>query len=282
MTSARDIDRHIRQLHRQAGEALDRRVHAEIDAALANEQKDTHPVRRRLIMTSSIMKLAAAAAVVVATLLGVNIINGPHGGVAWAQIPDRMAAVDTFMFHLAISVSDANLAGAAPKPTGEWTFYFSEEHGFRMDMQGGGTVISWYVPPTGDTITMVIPSAKKWSRTPLPPDQLDKWSQEYEDPAEYIQRFLAHGYKELGRSVIDGIEVEGIEVANPPVLQGKLENGVGRMWVDVQTELPIRIEIEGTAGSKAVQYFMEFKWSEAVDPSVFEPNISGDYTPLVP
>jgi hypothetical protein len=276
----RDIDRDIRQLHRQAGEALDRRVHAEIDAALADGQKDTHPVTRRLIMTSSIVKLAAAAAVVFAALFGLNIISGPHGGVAWAQIPDRVAAVDTFIFHLAIGVSDANLAGAAPKPAGQWTFYLSERYGFRMDIQGGDTVISWYVPPAGDTLTMVIPSQKKWSTTPLPPEQRGKMPEEYEDPAEYIQRFLARGYKELGRSVIDGVEVEGIEVTNPPIKQGNLENGVGRMWVDVQTQLPVRIELEGTADGKAVQWLMDFKWSEAVDPSVFEPNIAGDYTPL--
>jgi len=27
---------------------------------------------------------------------------------------------------------------------------------------------------------------------------------------------------------------------------------------------------------------MEFKWSEAVDPAAFEPNIPSDYTPLMP
>ncbi len=104
--------------------------------------------------------------------------------------------------------------------------------------------------------------------------------EEYKDPAEYIKRFLARPYKELGRSVIDGVEVEGIEVTDPPTDGDKLENAVGRMWVDVQTELPVRIEIEGTADSKTVHWLMEFQWSEAVPASVFEPNIPGDYTPL--
>ena len=127
---------------------------------------------------------------------------------------------------------------------------------------------------------MVIPSEKKWSKTPLPPEQRDKMPEEYKDPAEYLSRFLARPYKELGRSVIDGVEVEGIEVTDPPTDGEKLENAVGRLWVDVQTELPIRIEIEGTANGAAVRWLMEFKWSEAVDPAVFEPNIPGDYTPL--
>ncbi len=69
-------------------------------------------------------------------------------------------------------------------------------------------------------------------------------------------------------------------MTDPPTENGKLANGIGRLWVDVQTQLPVRIEIEGTAGAMAVRWLMEFKWSEAVPASVFEPNIPSDYTPL--
>jgi hypothetical protein len=202
--------------------------------------------------------------------------------VAWAEIPNHIEAIDTFMFRLTIDVPAAERADAAGQATAEWTFYLSEQYGFRMDIRGGDTVLSWYVPPEEDTLTMVIPAEKKWSTTPLPPEQRGKMPEEYKDPAEYLSRFLARPYKELGRSVIDGVEVEGIEVTDPPTDGEKLENGVGRLWVDVETELPIRIEIEGTADGAAVRWLMEFKWSEAVDPALFEPNIPSDYTPLMP
>ncbi len=231
-------------------------------------------------MISSFTKLAAAAVVVFAGLLGWNMLNGPHGsGVAWAGIPDHIKAIDTFMFRLTIGVQRKDEASASDKHAGQFTFYLSEQYGFRMDIGGDGTVISWYVPPESDTLTMVIPSEKKWSKTPLSPEQR-KMPEEYEDPAEYIQRFLARPQKELGPSVIDGVEVEGIEVTDPPLKQGKLANGVGRLWVDVQTQLPVRIEIEGTADGKTVHWLMEFQWSEAIPASVFEPNIPSDYTPL--
>ncbi len=126
---------------------------------------------------------------------------------------------------------------------------------------------------------MVIPAEKKWSKSPLSPEQR-KLPEQYEDPAEYIKRFLARPSKELGRSVIDGIAVEGIEVQDPPLEHGKLASGVGRLWVDVQNQLPVRIEIEGTADEMTVRWQMEFKWSEAVPASVFEPNVPSDYTPL--
>ncbi len=231
-------------------------------------------------MAHPIIKLAAAAAVVLAGLLGLNIINVTHTGVAWAAIPDHIKAIDTFMFRLTIDVRGKDDPNVADKHTAQFTFYLSEQHGFRMDVSGDGTTVSWYVPPEGDTLTTVIPAEKKWFRTPLAPDQRGKMPEEYKDPADYINRFMAHGYKELGRSVIDGVQVEGIEVTDPPTDGEKLQNAVGRLWVDVRTELPIRIEIEGTANSQAVRWLMEFKWGEAVDPAAFEPNISGDYALL--
>jgi outer membrane lipoprotein-sorting protein len=273
------VDAWIKRLHLKASSHLDERVHTDIDKALAKTPTITPITIGRTIMTSSFAKLAVAAAVVLAGLLGWNIFSGPHGGVAWAAIPDHIKTIDTFMFRLTIGVQDKDSADAADKHGGKFTFYLSEQHGFRMDISGDGQGVSCYVPPEADTITMVMPAEKKWSKSPWPPEQR-KMPEQYEDPAEYIQRFLARPSKELGRSVIDGVEVEGIEVQDPPIEHGKLANGVGRLWVDVQTQLPVRIEIEGTAGDMAAQWLMEFKWSEAVPASVFEPNIPSDYTPL--
>ena len=272
MKPARDIDNHVQRLHLRASDALDARVHGSIDRALADKEKDTRLVIGRTHMAHPIVKLAVAAAVVLAGLLGLNIISGPGGGVAWAGIPDHIKEIDTFMFRLTMSVAD--------KPTGQWTFYLSERYGFRMDIGAAGeAVASWYVAPGSDTLVTVIPSEKMWMKRPLTSEE-QKMPEEYEDPADYINRFLANGYKELGRSVIDGVEVEGIEVTDPPTKSEKLQNSVGRLWVDVKTELPIRIEIEGTASGQPVQWLMEFKWQEAVDPAAFEPNIPGDFTPL--
>jgi outer membrane lipoprotein-sorting protein len=280
MKSEHDIDKCVRQLHRKASDDLNARVHTGIDQALADQQTTT--TKGRIIMVNPITKLAAAAAMLIAAWLGLNWIGGPSApGVAWGRIPDHVEAIDTFMFRLTISVSGENGAPVADEHAGQWTFYLSEKYGFRMDIGADGqTVVSWYVAPDSDTLTMVIPGEKKWSQSPLPPEQRGKMPAEYEDPADYIRRFLARPSQELGRSVIDGVEAEGIEVTDPPTKGEKLANSVGRLWVDVQTELPVRIEIEGTADGKQVQWLMEFQWSEAVNPAVFEPNIPSDYTPL--
>jgi len=279
MKSEKHINKLVQQLHVKASSHLDDRVHGDIDKALAGEQTTTTPPTGRRIMIGPMAKLAVAAAVVMAVMLGLNVIDTPGGsGIAWAQIPSRLADIDAFIFSLTIRVA-ADEATANPEPTtAQWIFYLSEEHGFRMDMGGDGKFVSWYVAPESQTMITVIPDEKTWFESPIPADQRGQMPEEYQDPADYVRRFLDRPYKELGRSVIDGVAVEGIEVTDPPTDGEKLENAVGRMWVDMETELPVRIEIEGKAGAQTAQWLMDFKWAEAVDPAVFEPNISAGYT----
>jgi len=61
------------------------------------------------------------------------------------------------------------------------------------------------------------------------------------------------------------------------------EDGVMRLWVDVETSLPVQIEVEmlGMEGGQMRQhkYVMEsFEWNAELDESVFEPNIPDDFT----
>lgn len=281
MRSERDINRWIRQLRVKASLRLDDRVHGDIDEALAEQRTNTTPKIGRNVMIGSLTKLAAVAAIVLAVLIGLNVIDTPQGsGVAWAQIPDRIASIDTFIFSLTIRVAENGRTDSAERTEAQWVFYLSEQYGFRMDIVGDGNVVSWYAGPEGDMLTTVIPAEKTWFESPIPENQRGKMPEEYKDPADYIRRFMARPGKELGRSVIDGVKVEGIEVTDPPTDDEPMENAIGRMWVDVETELPVRIEIEGTAGAHNVQWLMDFKWSEAVAPAVFEPDIPPDYTSL--
>lgn len=283
MRSERDINKLVEQVRVKASSRLNERVHGEIDEALTDQKTTTAPMTGRRIMIGSLTKLGAAAAIVLAVLIGLNVIDIAHsGGVAWAQIPDRVADVDAFVFSLTIRVAGDGNAEAAEQTEAQWVFYLSEEYGFRMDIKADGNVVSWYAGPEGETLTTVIPGEKTWFESPIPENERGKMPEEYKDPADYIRQFMARPRKELGRSVIEGVEVEGIEVTDPPTDGEPMQNAVGRMWVDVETELPVRIEIEGTADTHQVQWLMDFKWSEAVDPSVFEPNIPSDYTSPLP
>jgi hypothetical protein len=228
----------------------------------------------RIIMRSQISKLAAAAAIIIVLLAfdPFGIMNS--GGVVWARVAQRVEQIETFMFGLTIKVSDPNSKNGADQTTARWIIYLSEKCGFRMDIGANGDFVSWYVTPDANEMIMVVPGEKELIKWPLPANIQEKMPEEYKDPREYISRFMSQPYKELRRSVIDGVQVEGIEVNDPPTDGEQLENAIGRLWVDTETELPVRIEIEGLADGKMVQWVMDFKWAEAVDSGLFDPNYS--------
>lgn len=234
----------------------------------------TGPYIWRIIMKSSITKFAAAAAVI-AILLAFDPFGFMNsGGVAWARVAQRIEQIETFMFGLTIKVSDPSTENSTEQTTARWVIYLSDEYGFRMDMGAGENLVSWYVAPGASEMIMAVPGEEELIEWPLPADMREKMPEEYRDPREYINCFMSRSYKELGRSVIDGVQVEGIEVKEPPTDGERLENAIGRLWVDTEYELPVRIEIEGTADGKKVQWIMDFKWAEAVSPGLFDPNHS--------
>jgi hypothetical protein len=67
-------------------------------------------------------------------------------------------------------------------------------------------------------------------------------------------------------------QAEGIEVADPPTQDGPDLNGVGRLWVSVETGLPVRIELEQRAQER-VAWVLDFRWGEQVDADAFRPNV---------
>ena len=56
---------------------------------------------------------------------------------------------------------------------------------------------------------------------------------------------------------------------------------IGRLWVDVETDLPVRVEIDGVAKRGLGQMLMvldKLQWNIDLNASDFRPNIPSDYT----
>ena len=229
-------------------------------------------------MKSPITKFAAAAVIVIGIFLGINYFGGSVSSVAWAKVAENVERIDTFKFNLKIIVHNNDPNKPAEDTQTQLTMYLSSKYGFRMDINNkDDNVVSWYVPVEEDKIIMVINKEKKWVQWPFSADYArQQW--EEKDPRDYIKRFMSCKYTELGRQTIDGIEVEGIETINPPTDIEHLENAVGRLWVDVKTQLPVRVEIKGNVGRNTVQCGMDFRWDEEFDAGIFQ--IPSDYTPI--
>lgn len=233
----------------------------------------------RVIMKSPITKLAAAAAVIIVILIGLEWSGGPNTAtVAWAKVVEKVEQIESFIFQQRISINGMP-EGATTEM--ELTTYVSSVYGLRQDTYENGRVISIsYVPLEGATITAVWPGRKKYLKVSTTEEHIRK-THEQSNPKGMIKEFMSFEHTGLGRKIIDGVEVEGIEVNDPNFLTFVFESTVGRLWVDVKTNLPVRTEIEGLSGNGSIETKIvayDFDWDAEPGPGVFEPNIPDDYT----
>jgi hypothetical protein len=228
----------------------------------------------RTIMKSRITKLAAAAVIIIAVLIGVNQFSGSIDGasVAWADVIKKVEKAKTVTFRLKTRMTGV--------PDSEIMVYDSSEYGSRLDLYVGGKITSRIYGPKDENVSiMVIPEAKTYTRMSFTEEQREQMAEREKDPREFVKLFMSVEHIELGRKTIDGVEVEGLEVDSPKVGGGMFESAIGRLWVDVKTELPVRMEIEGVSGGGKIQTKMvmeEFNWDEELDAGEFEPDIPAD------
>jgi hypothetical protein len=114
-------------------------------------------------------------------------------------------------------------------------------------------------------------------------EQVAKQFQEQCNPREMVRHLLALEYTKLGRATIDGIEVEGIETTDPECCGGCFDKIRFRLWVDIETQLPVQTEMEAQqefmGKLKTISGVMnEFEWGVEFEPGFFEPEIPDDYT----
>ena len=154
--------------------------------------------------------------------------------------------------------------------------YITRDYGQRSDtfMDGKLTEIFYRLPRKNVNYRILVDRKQYWRRD-VSYDQA-ALGRESDDPRTWLKRLLSDDYVKLDRTTIDGVVVEGIEGR-------RLESGgetVMRFWVDVETNLPVRIEMTGMEGGQMMKIVMEnFEWNVQLDESFFEPNIPADYTP---
>ena len=89
-------------------------------------------------------------------------------------------------------------------------------------------------------------------------------------------------YTELGRSVVDGLEVDGFQTTDPDVIGGMGENVTLTIWVDAERWLPVRSEIEFKMGDQMHVHGVvsEYNWDLVVTADDFKPVIPDDFEPM--
>jgi len=275
----------IKKMRLKAGAELDRKVHNDISKTLADFEKtglaDVQPNIWRTVMKSRITKLAAVAVIIIAVLVGIHWFGSSIDGtsVAWAGVVEKLDKIHSYIYR------ERRSATSGPKKEGfefiapdtENIVYCSANYGRRTDnYQSGKLRFSIYALAQEKAIISVLHSAKEYIRHPLPGREVGGI-----DPREMVKQILSNDYVELGRETIDGLQVEGVELIGQKISGPRLDDAVTRLWVDVETGFPVRIELEGLAYRTSTKVKIvqdEFQWNVELLASDFEPNIPPDYT----
>jgi outer membrane lipoprotein-sorting protein len=239
--------------------------------SLAQTQQHKHSIWRELIMRNRIAQLAAAAAIITAVSIVLYHLGvSPDGAnVAWGDVSARVKNAPTVTYKARLTMNDPQ----GRQVVDESDVYVDQEQRCRIDSRVDGQPHTIkYLVPARKTFVMVQPELKKYMEGTLSDAEVAEML-EQQDPRRFCPQVLAGDYSKLGRSEIDGIEVEGIEAP--------LDNQTLRLWVDVKTNWPVRIEVDGKFGQHQSSHvvFDRFQWDAELDPALFEPNIPADYTP---
>lgn len=240
-------------------------------------------------MKSRIIKLAAAAVIVIAVLAGLPFFSGNGSGVALADVLERIEQAQAFMYRMKMTTTGAMMSGmpAGKKIEMEGTIIISNEYGMKMEMtmtdaNSGREEMNqqMYILPDKRTAIMIMPKHKKYTRMEFDDDLLARMKKQNNDPREMIKQIMDCEYTELGRSVIDGIEVEGFRTTDPAFYGGAMENVEFTLWVDVEKWLPVRTEMDFKMNEKMQMQgvIYDYQWDIPIDVGEFEPVIPEDFT----
>jgi len=298
MRPADNIHNQIKKLQLKASADLDKRVHDEISQALAHSEK-IEPAHAELTAWRTIMKsrmtkwAAAAAVIIIAVIVGINHFIGPVNvtSVALADVLERIEQAQAFMYKMRVTTSVGMFTGK-PAETIEiemdYTITISNEYGMKWetettDHNTGKTMTQiMYIRPGQKAAIMIMPEMKKYMQMEFDDDLVARTKKQNNDPREMIKQIMGCQYTELGRSVIDGKEVEGFHTTDPAMFAGMGENIKYTLWVDAKSWLPVRCEMDFKMGEQmqASSVIYDYQWDIPVAASDFEPTIPEDYTPL--
>jgi len=234
----------------------------------------------RKIMNSKITKFAAAAVIIIAIMIGINQFGGSMDGasVAWAEVAKNVEQTQAFIFRTRSTQTRSKENETTEMNT---MTYISPKYGTRIDGYKNGQIeITTYGSLAEKAIISLIHPIKKYERIPMPEEEITAAP---EGPKEFIKRFFEVEYKKLGRKIIDGREVEGIEVHDPKLMSANftIESLTGRLWVDVATSFPVLLETEFVGNNDGSIHissvYDNFQWNVELEASFFEPDIPEDY-----
>jgi outer membrane lipoprotein-sorting protein len=243
------------------------------------------------IMKSPITKLAAAAVIIIACSIGLMLWISTGSGIALADVLAKLEQVATYKFQ-----TRSILTRQRGNEERLSTVLISQDHGVKITLKtidpnnGESPPSDTYVLPQQNCILFLMHENKMYVRVKFNDDtELEQHKGENNDPRVIVKKLLKHNYVRLGQSVIDGTTVEGFQTTDPNYdggfmtmsdMMGKNEKVNIKLWVDVKTSLPVRLEedIVKDHGMRFHEVSDDFRWNVIINADDFNPVIPEGYT----
>ena len=260
---------------------------------IQNKSAALRPNLWRFIMKSKITRYSAAAIVTLAMAL---VLLDPFGTadkghIVWAQVVQNMDKVQMFVhkeqrFFYELGQDEPFLKANVIKHACLKYGVVEEQYTTEGDLMHRVYLI-------GQTrqIVGVLPRVKKYFKLSMTDEMtqlIDRLT-----PRGLVEYFMSTEHKDLGRSQIDGRQVEGFEVTGLWPIHDKfnflfpVKQITWQFWIDIESSLPVRVEYEIITDRglftemkklKIVCKAYDFEYHKEVQEELFEPNIPDDYT----
>jgi hypothetical protein len=239
---------------------------------------ESKPQQSCNILFGQFTKYAAAAVIVFAVLLGINIIPGQNGSVVLAEMVKKLEQINNCVFEKTTTVSAED---NSTKVFNSILYY--SEIGIREDASLDKDIdVQLYVNYQEGLVVRLDHKWKMYVKKDLTDEDLEKLLPV--SPNRIVDLILSKGkYKELGEKEVDGILSEGFEFRDKRAMfsfdKSAVKKMVTRVWVDVSTNLPVRIEADAVTVNDLKVHVDQYgpKWDVELESDFFEPRIPADY-----
>ena len=233
----------------------------------------------RMIMKSKLTKIAAAAVIMIAAILVLNIFPGPGiASVALADVAKKIEQIQNCVFKKTTTMSsESNVTNSFD------SLVYYTQAAVREDLYEDQKIAyQVYVTFSERVLAAVDHTKKVFRKMDLTEEDMEKCSPV--SPKNIVNLILGKGeYKRLGQKIIDGVLSEGFEFKDKRAIlsmdKDKIENVVTRLWVDVKTNLLIRVKVDCVLNNDTTASVVMYdpKWDVDFEQDFFEPKIPADY-----
>jgi hypothetical protein len=259
---------------------------------LLSPMRRTH-VSGRWRLGRTLAKLAVAAAMVIATARAKTFLWTGTSVLVWAAVLRKVKDFETCVYR------SREITTTGPRPDGfefatetETKEYRSETYGSFSETYENGKLTRRVYTSLSKRQHLFLSEGRRYKlcwRGPVSEDDIREFHTY--DPRRTVAKILAGKYVELGTDVIEGKAVRGVELCDPRFLveedkQKKAletefpDDFAARFWIDVQTELPVWMEISIVFKGSPVRtthILDRFEWGVPLEESLFTPEIPADY-----